>query len=278
MYQSLDRALEVEVIFSITHTNDFRFCQHFKPEQIVFIDNIYGGFDACPKADFFREGGAGARFNTWVRARHIVALLLANLNLHPVLSFITPHKHIKGLGISDDPRYANILAGPFDYRNTFYDVEPKLDIMTRDEPLKGGYDFIICSDVLEHVIGDWRVAIENLHYYLKDNGLLILTVPYDRSLPQTKEHYPDCTGYTVTQQQDGYNVVIDYAGYSSVATHPCFHGGPGNTLEMRQFSLTELLAGIRRIGFNVDVHEDNDEKFGIIYNTDNVEGVLVCKK
>ena len=35
---------------------------------------------------------------------------------------------VKGLGLSDQVSYAGTLAGKFDYTNTFYDREPRIDI------------------------------------------------------------------------------------------------------------------------------------------------------
>jgi hypothetical protein len=58
---------------------------------------------------------------------------------------------IKGIGLSDDASYAVPLAGKFDYTNTFYDREPYLDITQPDPKLYGTYDFILSSDVFEHV-------------------------------------------------------------------------------------------------------------------------------
>ena len=44
---------------------------------------------------------------------------------------LSPHfpklKSIRGLGMSDKEGYAAILAEKFDYTNTFYDREPRLD-------------------------------------------------------------------------------------------------------------------------------------------------------
>lgn len=102
-----------------------------------------------------------------MRARHLIYCLLDNLKLYPILSFTPPQKNIKGLGMSDDGRYSRTLKNVFDYQNTFYDTEPKLDIMLTNDALKDSYDFIICSDILEHIIGDWRQAIKNLYSYLK---------------------------------------------------------------------------------------------------------------
>src|SRR5512135_1597775 len=51
-------------------------------------------------------------------------------------------KTIRGLGMSDRREYAGLLAEKFDYRNTFYDREPRFDI-TQPAETDGDYDFVI---------------------------------------------------------------------------------------------------------------------------------------
>ncbi|MBU3736557.1 MAG: hypothetical protein FGM62_06220, partial [Methylobacterium sp.] len=58
---------------------------------------------------------------------------------------------LAGLDMSGADTYAPGLAGKFDYINTFLHRTPMLDI-TRPEPhWSGRYDFVISSDVFEHV-------------------------------------------------------------------------------------------------------------------------------
>lgn len=122
--------IETEIIYSIVTSdiNCISFKNHFLPEKTCFIDNINGRFDSCDNP-IVRELGVGTRFGTWSRARAIISALTDELNLFPVLGFNPPNKLIKGLGFSDDDRYANQLEYLFDYTNTFLHKDPHLNIM-----------------------------------------------------------------------------------------------------------------------------------------------------
>src|SRR5687767_9940522 len=58
---------------------------------------------------------------------------------------------IRGLGISDSMDYAETLSRKFEYTNTWYHREPHFDVTRISENEHGRYDFIICSEILEHV-------------------------------------------------------------------------------------------------------------------------------
>ena len=61
-------------------------------------------------------------------------------------------KDFRGLGMSDSMDHAKKLTEKFDYRNTYYDREPNFDITQVGNHELGSYDFIISSEVLEHVV------------------------------------------------------------------------------------------------------------------------------
>jgi len=77
-------------------------------------------------------------------SREIVGVELA-LPDFPVL------KGVRGLGMSDPEELAKRLAEKFDYTNTFYHQEPRLDIVNPAQEQLRRYDFILSSEVLEHV-------------------------------------------------------------------------------------------------------------------------------
>jgi SAM-dependent methyltransferase len=214
---------------------------------------------------------------TWVRARWVIYALLDSLKLSPVLAYLGDHKHISGFGISDDLRYAGVLANVFNYKNSFYHQEPRLDVMKLDEEWGlEGYDFIICSDVLEHTFGDWRIALENFMAYLKPGGVLILTVPWSASLKETDEYYPGCVDYDVISDGGAFKEVKIRLGDGThyTAPSPYFHGGPGNTLEMRNFSRSQLIAEGLHFGFSsVKEYAESIPRFGIVVE-ENMPGVL----
>jgi hypothetical protein len=60
-------------------------------------------------------------------------------------------KSLRGLGVTDANQYASQLAGKLDYRNTFYDREPRFDLANPSEHELGKFDFIIASEIMEHV-------------------------------------------------------------------------------------------------------------------------------
>jgi len=53
--------------------------------------------------------------------------------------------------MSDLPDVASRLADKFDYTNTFYHQEPSFDVTHPDVRDRGRYDFILSSEVMEHV-------------------------------------------------------------------------------------------------------------------------------
>ena len=81
------------------------------------------------------------------------------------------------------------MAAKFDYTNTFYHQAPRLDINHPAPNDFGRYDFIISSEVMEHVPQPVEKAFENLYRMLKPDGLLVLTVPYTID-GRTIEHFP----------------------------------------------------------------------------------------
>jgi SAM-dependent methyltransferase len=155
-----------------------------------------------------------------------------------------PVRHdITGIGMSDWGGYAKPLAGKLNYKNTYYHREPKLDIAasTIDHALQGTLDFIVCSDVFEHVAPPISTAFENLRKLLKPSGVVIFSVPYGKA-GKTVEHFPDLYDYEIVER-DGRYVLKNTTkeGVRQTFEHVVFHGGPGAVLEMRQFSESSLL-------------------------------------
>ena len=59
-------------------------------------------------------------------------------------------KALRGIGLSDS-HFDERLAKKLDYRNTYYHREPKFDVTNPDSQHTGAYDFLISSEVFEHV-------------------------------------------------------------------------------------------------------------------------------
>ncbi len=74
---------------------------------------------------------------------------------------------LRGFGLSDWEGYATGLARKLDYTNTFLHTEPHLDIVDIDGRLAGTLDFLISSEVFEHVAPPVQRAFANASRLLK---------------------------------------------------------------------------------------------------------------
>jgi SAM-dependent methyltransferase len=176
-------------------------------------------------------------------------------------------KSIRGVGISDSADYSGRLAAKFDYRNTEYDREPRLDIAHPDEREFGTYDFIVCSEVLEHVVAPVETAFSNLFRLLAPDGVLLMTVPYKPS-GTTEEHFGPMDDFALAKMA-GQTVLVRRkpGGGYDVFDNLVFHGGSGSTLEMRVFSEQDLRAQTAGAGFSsLEVHCEDIPQFGVLHD------------
>jgi SAM-dependent methyltransferase len=175
-------------------------------------------------------------------------------------------KSLRGIGISDSHVYADRLAAKFDYRNTFFDREPRLDIANPPDDECGKYDFAIASEVLEHVTPPVERAFHGAFRLLKPNGVLVLTTPYSLEA-STAEHYPELHEFGLAQVGDRMVLVNrTRAGDLQVFDRPVFHTGcSGPALEVREFSESALQAMLTSAGFaTFRIYGENDAAFGIV--------------
>ena len=178
-----------------------------------------------------------------------------------------PARHVRVIGLSDGPVYRGLLADKFDYANTFYHKEPRLDITDPDPAIHGTADILISSEVMEHVVGDVSKGFRGMFDVLGPGGLLVFTVPYVMA-GEGVEHYPGAVGYEVVETDGGTATVrVEYSDGRIVEDlDPRFHGGPGSTLEMRVFSLDRVLRELRGAGFaDIRVHDENRPEFGVVW-------------
>jgi SAM-dependent methyltransferase len=186
-------------------------------------------------------------------------------------------KAIRGVGMTDDESYAERLAEKFDYTNTYYDREPRLDFTESHPKDAGGYDFILSADVLEHVAPPLDRALEEVCRLLRPNGFFVLTVP----CPQEKdlEHFPELHEHRVVWLGDT-RVLINRRsdGRLDIIDELSFHGGPGATLEMRQLSPIGLRGRLLAAGFReVEFLNDDLPEIGVFFDPD-VSQPLVARK
>jgi hypothetical protein len=127
------------------------------------------------------------------------------------------------------------------------------------EPL----DFIITSEVFEHVRLPVQLAFNNLRRLIKPGGCVIFTTPWATD-GATTEHFPRLYDWRLVRLSSGY-VLLNRTTEGQLETFDdlVFHGGPGSVLEMRIFSKNGLLANCAAAGFReVRIAEDYAE-FGI---------------
>ncbi len=118
-----------------------------------FRCNICGNATLAPVPEITsREAPSCCYCGSSLRLRSIIAAL--SLELFGEIKTIPEmpeRKDLAGIGLSDFRVYARPLRKKFSYTNTFYHRRPRLDIMKLKDELKGTADFVISSEVFEHV-------------------------------------------------------------------------------------------------------------------------------
>jgi SAM-dependent methyltransferase len=174
-----------------------------------------------------------------------------------------PERHdLTGIGLSDWG-YVPGLLSKFSYRNTFFDRAPQLDITDPPGELYGAHDFLISSDVFEHVAPPAERAFDGAFQLLKPGGTFVLTVPY-LFAGETMEHFPNLNEFEIFDFGGGQilvNRTVDKRW--EVFDGLRFHGGEGAVLEMRIFSHDSVLQHLRAAGFEVITDwKDREPEFG----------------
>lgn len=245
--------------------------QRVNNSEIQFQCNICGhmNFGVDPSL-FGREDASCEQCASTVRMRAIIHLLSsAVFGKSMTIAEFPERSDLKGIGMSDWDGYAVPIAKKFDYANTYYHQEPRLDITDIEDSRRGTLDFIISSDVYEHVEPPVSRAFINTLALLKPGGVFIFTVPFTTD-NDTVEHFPDLFHYEIKQVGDTYileNETRD--GAKQRFSDLVFHGGPGSTLEMRVFSEKSVLRELQGAGFSeVTVHREAYARFGIFWRCD----------
>jgi SAM-dependent methyltransferase len=218
-----------------------------------------------------REEPSCLRCGSTVRARSVIRVLSMELfGVSLPLSEFPMKPDIRGIGLSDWERYAVPLARKLNYTNTYYHTEPRFDILSDLEPeLEGTLDFLLASDVFEHLAPPVSQAFANCRRLLKSSGVLVFTTPYTRD-GVTTEYYPELDSYEVIEV-DGQHILknVTRDGREQTFKDLIFHGGEGATVEMRLFSAASLQEEFRQAGFGqVKTYSDPDFAHGIYWNLD----------
>jgi hypothetical protein len=187
-------------------------------------------------------------------------------------------KGIRGIGLTDKECYADRLAEKFDYTNTQYDREPRLDITRPHAEIAGTCDFLLAADVLEHIAPPVERAMEVMCRLLKPNGFLGVTI-YCHPSDKMREHFPELYEYRVVPLGET-NVLVNRRrdGTLEVRDGLIFHGGTGETLEMREFGITALQEKLRAAGFQtVHLLTGDIPEIGVVFDPD-VSQPLIARK
>lgn len=214
-----------------------------------------------------------------LRFRSIIEVLSLELyrDSLPLPNFPSSKKLV-GIGMSDSEIYAKPLSKIFSYINTFLNTTPILDIVNLDSKWENFADFIITSDVFEHVNPPVSSSFTNLLKILKRGGIVIFTVPYTVE-GVSKEHYPNLFDFQI-KKQNGINKLYNRTknGEIEIFENLQWHGGPGQTLEMREFTEKSLLDQLSEAGFiDIKIYDEDYPEFGIInYSKDSL--IISMKK
>jgi len=183
--------------------------------------------------------------STW-RARAMALSVLEALGYMDLsLNQVSSDFSICGLGVSDDPIIAKHLYNKFRYVNTFLHQVPSLDLCNVTDEYRGVAQFVICSDVLEHVPPPVEKAISGLRSLVASGGVAVISVPHVEE-GKTEEYYPGLVEYEV---REGRVYWQDANGRKHCDEMPEFHGGSGLTLAFRLWSLADLRTSLLQAGF-----------------------------
>ena len=234
-----------------------------------FKCNVCGAVARCKGADISREADSCSSCHSSVRMRaivHLVSVALFGKSL--ALPDFPRRPDLRGVGLSDWDVYARGFASKLSYTNTYYHQEPLLDITRVPDSMAGTCDFLVSSDVFEHVTPPVSAAFEGAFRLLKPGGTLVLTVPFATDQAETREHFPLLHHFELLSRSDKSlflrNTRTD--GVVEEFENHVFHRGPGSTLEMRMFSRDALQAELERAGF-VDIRftDEHVSQFGIFW-------------
>jgi SAM-dependent methyltransferase len=246
----------------------------------MFTCNLCGSQNPEPTGPLKREDPSCGSCGSTVRTRAMLrALSLELFGVALPLTDFPRIKSISGLGISDPPNYADILAQKFDYRNTFHHREPLFDLMNPPEHSLGASDFIVCCEVFEHVAPPAGQAFHSALRLLKPSGMLLLTVPYSIE-DSMKEHYPEIHEFGFVRLGERVTLINrTRSGEVQVFDDPVFHiQSGGEALEMREFNELSLKETLQANGFmTIRTYGEDDPKFGI-YHAENWSLPIAARK
>ncbi len=246
-----------------------RWPQRHGESQVPFRCNICGRQNSVAAGQLTREE-VTCRCGSSVRLRALVKVLSDELfGQSYTIPAMPARRDLVGIDMSGATTYAERLGSKLGYTNTFLHKAPRLDITNPDDHWHASCDFVISSDVFEHVAPPVRRAFENTFRLLKPGGVFVLTVPYAKT-GTTVEHFPELHDYRI-DDNNGRRVLFNTTpdGRNQTFSDLIFHGGDGETLEMRVFSESGVLDELRHAGFtDIRIHPQPCQEHGILWPHD----------
>jgi hypothetical protein len=133
-------------------------------------------------------------------------------------------KSVKGIGLTDPAPVAALLAQRFTYVNTYMDAKPRVNIRSDPSPL-GPLDFLVASEVFEHVEPPVMDAFNNAASMLKPSGVLFLTVPWVHE-GDGRQILPDLYDWKLVRDGDQWAIIDRTSRYPGMS----FNGSPGPSI------------------------------------------------
>lgn len=235
---------------------------------VPFECNICGAHNVCDPMHIGREDASCSGCGSSVRLRSIVDLVAREVLGESIpLSAFPVRTDVFGLGLSDWSVYARQFALRFSYVNTYYHTAPRLDITDVPDELAGKMDFLVATDVFEHVLPPVSLAFAGARKLLREGGVFVFSVPFDDVSKDTIEHFPHLHDFHVQGDAERGYVLHNRRrdGQEEVFDGLVFHGGPGSTLEMRVFSSDGLVRCFREAGFSKVVFAGEVPRWGIYW-------------
>ena len=185
-------------------------------QRVKFKCNICSSANEVPPTSLSREEASCAGCGSTVRMRAMVQILTAELfgRSMSIDEISPPRPDIVGIGMSCWDGYANRLAHKIKYVNTYYHQEPFLDITDIDEKMTESLDFVVSTDVFEHVAPPISQAFTNARRLLKKNGVFIISVPFDRpgeAKAETKEWFPNLHDWRLEELDGKWDIAQYYS-------------------------------------------------------------------
>jgi SAM-dependent methyltransferase len=243
-----------------------KFRKIFGKSEIPYRCNICGTRANHRLSELTRESASCRVCTCNVRQRGMVALLVHELlGQNKRLDEIKPRLPFKGIGLSDDG-YPSALEKAFGYTNSFFHKEPFLDICNVPNKLHGLHDFLISTDVFEHVLPPANRAFEGAYELLKPGGLFLFSVPFSLD-ENTVEHFPEIHDFKI-EKTDGQPVLKNLTrdGREQIFNNLIFHGVFGETLEMRLFSWKDIERNLQNAGFrNIRIASEPFLQYGVFW-------------